>query len=233
MRIVLQARTSSNRLPAKVLLPIAGVPLAVICAQRLNSTGHEVVLATSTDHTDDVLSQIAENLGLNVFRGSLNDVLNRFLVCVSELADDDIVVRATADNPLPDGGFIDALLELFKSTKTHYLGTSSPADGLPYGLSAEVFYVGAIRAVAKSDHSPADLEHVTTSLRMHAGSLGIVPKKYFSTKDLSHMRVTIDTLEDYLAMALLFNNIDKPATICWRKLIYKMQSAVPASSLIL
>ena len=58
VRIVLQARTSSHRLPAKSLLPVAGVPLAVLCAHRLGSTGREVVLATSTERSDDLLAAL-------------------------------------------------------------------------------------------------------------------------------------------------------------------------------
>ena len=103
VRIVLQARTTSTRLPAKVLLPVGGMPLAILCARRLGSSGREVVLATSDTPSDDVLASIAEANAIRVHRGSLDDVLTRFLDCTADLADEDLIVRATADNAVPDG----------------------------------------------------------------------------------------------------------------------------------
>lgn len=225
VRIVLQARTTSSRLPAKVLLPIAGVPMAVLCAQRLGTTGHEVVIATSSDRTDDVLAHTAGNWGVRVVRGSLVDVLSRFLLCVDDLADDDIVVRATADNPLPDGCFVDSLLTLFGSAKRGYMGTSSPADGLPYGLSAEVFSVGALRHVARATADRLDREHVTSSLRRQAGPVGTVLRGSIIPADLSRLRATVDTLDDYLSMASVFADVDQPAAVDWRALLPKLPVA--------
>src|ERR1700722_11838610 len=134
VRIVLQARTSSRRLAAKVLLPIAGVPLAILCPKRLGSTGLPVILATSHERSDDMLALMAVQAGVNVFRGSLDNVLDRFVRCVGDMQDADRVVRATADNPLPNGEFVDALLDRFGRGTGEYLATSWPHDGLPYGL---------------------------------------------------------------------------------------------------
>ncbi len=222
VRVVLQARTTSGRLPAKVLLPMAGVPLAVLCALRLSSTGLEVVLATSSEDTDDLLSLTAQKWGVQVVRGSLQDVLNRFVSSVDDLADSDLVVRTTADNPLPDGRFVDALLGLFRTTQRSYLGTSSPADGLPYGLSAEVFSVGALRQVARTSSDASDREHVTSSLRKQAGADGVVRGDCFIPGDLSHLRATVDTLEDYLAMAAVFADVDQPTTLEWRAFLSRL-----------
>jgi len=225
VRIVLQARTTSSRLPAKVLLPIAGIPLALLCALRLGGTGREVVLATSSDRTDDVLAHAARQRGIPVVRGSLDDVLARFLSCVEDLADGDLVVRATADNPLPDGRFVDELLGIFGTTKGSFLGTSSPADGLPYGLSAEVFSAGALRQVAKTSRDSSDREHVTASLRKNAGVDGVVPSGTFVGGDFSHLRATIDTLEDYLAMARVFADVDDPTTRGWETFLSALPTA--------
>ncbi|MEO8527383.1 MAG: aldo/keto reductase [Caldimonas sp.] len=230
VRIVLQARTTSSRLPAKVLLPIAGIPLALLCALRLGCTGREVVLATSCESTDDVLASAAQQQGIHVVRGSLNDVLARFLSCVDDLADGDLVVRATADNPLPDGRFVDALLEMFGTTGNSYLGTCSPADGLPYGLSAEVFSVGALRQVAEASPERADREHVTSSLRKRAGMEGIVRRDSFVHGDLSHLRATIDTLDDYLAMASVFAEVELPITRAWSAFLPELPTARGESS---
>lgn len=222
VRIILQARTSSNRLPAKALLPIGGMPLVVLCALRLSSTGHEVVLATSNEVSDDLLALTAEKYGVKVYRGSLFNVFNRFLQCSLDLDDNDIIVRATADNPLPNGEFIDSIIKMFNEQEEDYLGTSSPYDGLPYGLSAEVFLVGALRKVAENKINTFDSEHVTDSLRKSAGSAGIISRGKLITEDVSHLRATIDTLEDYLAMAPLLNEVKEPVKTAWEVLVPRL-----------
>jgi spore coat polysaccharide biosynthesis protein SpsF (cytidylyltransferase family)/aryl-alcohol dehydrogenase-like predicted oxidoreductase len=219
VRVVLQARTSSQRLPAKSLLPVCGTPLAVLCAQRLGSTGREVILATSTDASDDLLTRLANREGLKTFRGSLVNVLDRFLECTADMADDDIVVRATADNPVPDGVFVDRLIQAFGAAGESYLGSSWPDDGLPLGLSAEVFSAGALRQAARARRDPYGDEHVTPHLRELAGAGGIVPRGTFFDTDRSDLRVTIDTLDDYLAMAAAFRCVNDGRRASWRELI--------------
>jgi spore coat polysaccharide biosynthesis protein SpsF (cytidylyltransferase family)/aryl-alcohol dehydrogenase-like predicted oxidoreductase len=219
VRIVLQARMSSHRLPAKSMLPLAGVPLAVLCAHRLGSTGREVVLATSTESSDDLLAALAVEHGVRIYRGSLADVLERFLGCMADLSDEDIVVRATADNPVPDGEFVDRLIQAFDAARTLYLGCSSPADGLPLGLGAEVFTAGALRRAAREKRDAYVDEHVTPHLRQMAGGSGIVPRGMFFATDRSSLRATIDTLEDYLAMAALFRRGADAQRMPWRTLI--------------
>jgi spore coat polysaccharide biosynthesis protein SpsF len=232
VRIVLQARTTSHRLPAKVLLPIGGIPLAILCAKRLGSSNREVILATSDDASDDLLATIACHTGIQVFRGSLDDVLQRFLDCTKDLTDSDIVVRATADNPLPDGDFIEQLISAFESSGQEYLGTSSPSDGLPYGLSAEVFTIGALRKTARNIQDLSVHEHVTTELIRKTGTDSIVSKGVFLGKDYSYLRVTIDTLDDYLTMAELFRHVICPEKISWRQLIEKFMSYKVDSKII-
>jgi spore coat polysaccharide biosynthesis protein SpsF (cytidylyltransferase family)/aryl-alcohol dehydrogenase-like predicted oxidoreductase len=219
IRIVLQARTTAKRLPAKVLLPLGGLPLAVFCARRLANKGNEVVLATSSEATDDLLAGTAAKASIRVFRGSLSDVLNRFVECTADLDEKDVVVRATADNPLPDGAFIEVLTSAFNESDGDYLGTFSPADGLPYGLSAEVFTVGALRRAAMDNPDPFICEHVTAGLRREAGSRGLVPHGLFLQGDYSDLRVTIDTLDDYIKMASLFERVPDPVSVSWKTLV--------------
>jgi spore coat polysaccharide biosynthesis protein SpsF (cytidylyltransferase family)/aryl-alcohol dehydrogenase-like predicted oxidoreductase len=222
VRIILQARTSSSRLTAKVLMPIAGIPLAILCARRLGSSGLSVVLATSQDRTDDLLAFMAEASGLKVFRGSLNNVLDRFVQCAADLNDEDLVVRATADNPLPNGGFIDALLLRFGEGTREYLATSWPIDGLPYGLCAEVMTVAALRRAAEAARDPFDLEHVTPWLARQAAAEGDVRMGRLLDADYSHLRATIDTLDDYLTLASAFADIAEPIEIGWSQVIPKL-----------
>jgi len=222
IRIILQARTNSRRLPGKVLLPIGGFPLAILCAKRLESCGRELILATSNEPSDDILAESASCEGVQVFRGSLDNVIKRFYDCTIDLKDDDVIIRTTADNPLPDGEFIEKMISLFRNSNSEYLGTSSPSDGLPYGLSAEIFTVRALRKVVNNTIDSSSREHVTPQLRKNAGKNGCVQRGVFTDKDYSHLRVTIDTLDDYLNMATLFRHIICPTTLPWHQILHQL-----------
>ncbi len=225
IRVVLQARVSSIRLPAKVMLPLKGIPLALLCAKRLSNSGLEVVLATSSSSFDDVLVKCFENQ-FKIFRGSLDDVMGRFIGATNDLKDDDIVVRATADNPLPDGSFLDSLLEQFFNCGDEYLGINHPLDGLPYGASAEVFTVRALRlrnGLASSDY---EREHVTPGLQPQ-GVLGRLEINEIVGEDYSHLRCTIDTLQDYILMDKVFNGSQDAVNVPWIDLVTRLSHFMP------
>ena len=226
-RVILQARTTSGRLPAKVLLPVGGLPLAILCAKRLENRGRDVVLATSDAETDDALARIAERAGVRVCRGSLDNVLGRFVICASDLADDDVIFRATADNPLPDGGFVDMLVERFEQRQLGYLGSSSPSDGLPYGLSGEVFTVGALRKAAELARSDFEREHVTPAIRQLASPAESLGPGQIIEGNHAHLRCTVDTLEDYLGMTSVFSYCSDPIGTPWQSFLDTLPGIPP------
>lgn len=228
---MLQARTTSSRLPAKVLLPLAGLPLAVLAARRVSRDGLDVVLATSDEEEDDLLARIVGDAGISVIRGPLKDVLARFLMATSDLSDDAICVRVTSDNPCPDGDFIATLIDQFILSGDRYLAYGNDGAWLPYGLSAEAFSVGDLRQV----HHAADTleipeayvhEHVTPTLRA-----SFAPKIRAALPgcayDLGHLRCTVDTLDDYLRMAKLFADRSDPVSVSWRELVSDMADQSP------
>jgi spore coat polysaccharide biosynthesis protein SpsF len=190
-----------------------------------------VVLATSTDVTDDVLAWRAATAGVQVCRGSLDDVLSRFLIALKDLSDNDIVVRATADNPLPDGRFVDSLLEMFLNQRLTYFGTDSPADGLPHGLSAEVCSVGALRERVNLAPTSSEREHVTPALRQPSPASQLLRANALIAGNFAHLRCSVDTLDDYLQMAAVFDYCDDPAGVAWQDLLTKLPSghAAPQS----
>lgn len=214
MKIVLQARTSSSRLPAKVLLPLGGRPLAILCAQRLCNRGAELVLATSADASDDELAAQARDHGISVFRGSLDHVARRYLECATDLADHEVIVRATADNPVPDGDLIVEMLGDLEAAGTPYLGTGSYSD-IPYGLGVELFRAGEFRRSFSEAMSPAMAEHVTTPL-LRLGPQTHPGQSRFSLG--SDLRLSVDTLDDYLVAARAIRRADNPIAASWRTL---------------
>lgn len=160
-----QARMTSSRLPGKVLLEAAGRPLLTHHLERLRRARRvdDVVLATTVNRADDPLVELAEGLGVAVFRGDEHDVLGRFAGAAA-MADAGAVVRVTADCPLIDPGLIDELVARF----TDSVSGESPLDYLgidttryPRGFDCEIVLR---RVLDEADHcatEPSEREHVT------------------------------------------------------------------------
>ena len=219
LRVVLQARTSSSRLPGKVLLPVAGIPLALLCARRLSREELDLVIATSTDASDDVLYQMVSFAGFQCVRGALEDVLGRFVLATTDMDDDQIVVRATADNPLPDVSFVLDLVAFMMEREVVYATTNSPIDGLPYGLSVEAMRVRVLRQAHCYATDPAEREHVTPWIRRHY-PYAIIDRSRWHLSDRSAHRCTIDTFDDYQRVHKVFVNVEEdPIKVSWNKLV--------------
>lgn len=221
-RVVIQARTSSSRLPGKALLPVCGIPCAVLAARRAARDGADVIVATSTDPGDDVLAGTLREAGIRVVRGPLDDVLARFVLAIDGLDDGDAVVRLTADNTFPDGDFVRLLVDGFRARGEPYLGTRSPLDDLPYGLSAEVFTAGALRAAAASGTDRVDREHVTPSLRRRWGGAPFRPAN--APAGLGRLRCTIDTFDDYQRVLRVFAGMADPVGVPWLELCARLEA---------
>lgn len=226
-RVVLQARTTSTRLPSKVLLPVGGMTLSVLAAKRAANSGADVVVAIPETAEDDHLARNLAAAGLKMVRGPLEDVLSRFLLATQDLEDSAICVRLTCDNPCPDGDFIVQIVTNFAASGTRYLAYGNDGQWLPYGLSAEVFRVGDLRHAAAShgqDHYVR--EHVTPSIRAAHADAGRAPLQGMPD-DLGHLRCTVDTLEDYLRIVEIFANVPDPVSIPWRDLVARLQANRP------
>lgn len=214
--VIVQARMSSSRLPAKALLPIGGEASVILCARRAGNAGLPVVVATSLDQADDALEKVLCNGGIKCYRGALDDVLGRLTQAVSLLKDSDVVIRLTADNVFPDGAFLNMLLGEFDSEKMDYLGTSSPFDGLPYGLSAEIFTVSVLREADRYSYELIDREHVTPYIKRNFRCV-----EYHSNYPWwwASMRCTLDTFKDYTRLLRVFEHVKKPLDILWLDLV--------------
>jgi spore coat polysaccharide biosynthesis protein SpsF len=208
---------SSTRLPAKAMLPIGGIPAALLCARRAARGDVPVVVATSIDRSDDALAAALTAAGIVAARGPLHDVLARFDAVARELPDDAIVVRLTADNVVPDGDFIAEAIAVFRTSGAAY-GTTMrddpAADLLPYGVVCEVFTAAALRDAARIAFDPHDREHVTPWLRRNRSAVHL---PVAMAPPLGHLRCTLDTLDDYLRLLRLFEGVD-PIDVTWREL---------------
>jgi spore coat polysaccharide biosynthesis protein SpsF (cytidylyltransferase family)/aryl-alcohol dehydrogenase-like predicted oxidoreductase len=212
---VIQARTSSTRLPAKVLLPIAGVPMAVLAVLRAANTGRPAILATSNESSDDVLATVAARHSITCFRGSLESPLQRIVEALASFESPTIVFRLTADNVFPDGRLLDEIQQQFVEENLAYLCCNGEDSGLPYGLSVELMRLGDLRWALETADDAFDHEHVTPLLRRRYGA------RYFQKYRASghgSARCTVDCLDDYLMVQRVFEKVPNPVEVSWKKL---------------
>ncbi len=223
LRIVIQSRLSSSRLPAKALLPLAGLPSVILCAKRAQNTGIDTLLATSDDPGDDSIATLAREHAIPCFRGELNNVLARFLAATRDMPDDGMVVRLTADNMFPDGEFVHHLAEACREQGVDYLATSARQAGLPYGMSAEVFSVGALRAAGREADNAYQHEHVTPWIIVHRSRGRFQSPRADDMGDLSRLRCTLDSFSDYLRLQQVFHGLeDQAQSIPWWRLVERL-----------
>lgn len=217
IRVVVQARSTSVRLPGKVLLPLGGMPIVALAAKRAGNTGLPVVVATSSEKSDDELSLALAAHALPLHRGPLNDVLARFVGATADMSDGGLCIRLTADNVFPDGAFIETALQGFAASGTDYLRTS---EHLPYGLVCEIFRVGLLRRAAAQAEATADREHVTPWIKRNATNAEAPAP---SSENLSALRCTIDTPEDYACAQAVFAGVAEPVRVPTETLIERLR----------
>jgi aryl-alcohol dehydrogenase-like predicted oxidoreductase/spore coat polysaccharide biosynthesis protein SpsF (cytidylyltransferase family) len=213
VRIVIQARLSSSRLPAKALIDVGGIPVSALVALRAANRGHDTVVATSVDQTDDPLVAALEGRGIRVVRGPLADTLARYAIATSDLDDDDVVVRLTADNVVPDGDLVAGAVERMLAEGAVYWRHSDANDDVPYGVSVEVFTAGVLREADGRASSAFDREHVTPWIRRaHARADERDPGTG------TYGRSTLDNFDDLVMVLQVLDGIDDPVTAPWRDL---------------
>lgn len=193
---ILQARTSSSRLPGKVLLPIIGQPMILQQVDRLArcETLDRLVVATSRDESDDILAAHLTAEGVSVHRGPLDDVLARFAGALGALAPEaEHVVRLTGDCPLVDPAVVDATVRLHLAEGADYTSNCA-VPTFPDGLDVEVLRTTALRAADAEARLHSEREHVTPFVRSR-------PERFRQAElrahvDRSHLRLTVDTPAD-------------------------------------
>jgi spore coat polysaccharide biosynthesis protein SpsF len=194
---------SSSRLPGKVLKPLAGRPMILRQVERVRRAGRidRLVMATSTDPSDDVLAAAARSAGVEVFRGPLDDVLARFLGAL-EAYPADQVVRLTGDCPLADPEVIDAVIAWHLERGADYTQNRTQTRGFPKGQDVEVATAEALRRAGALAATPEEREHVTWGIWNN-------PERYRIARlepavDEGDVRWTVDRPDDYEFVAAVY-----------------------------
>lgn len=200
--IVTQARTTSTRLPRKVLIEVAGKTMLDHHLDRLAASGLDVYVATTGNATDDEVADLVTGRGLVVHRGSEEDVLSRFHGCAAA-NDLDVVVRVTSDCPLIDGQVIASAVREYVEEGDPWLYLSNTLQRtFPRGFDFEVFSAAALAEAHARATEPAQREHVTPYL--YADASGRMRLRNISWRvDKSAYRVTLDTPDDLALLRVL------------------------------
>lgn len=199
---VLQARCSSSRLPGKVLLPVLGEPMLARQIERLKRAKRlqRLIVATSRDPSDDALVALCESLGVACFRGSLDDVLDRFYRAAAPWQPE-TVVRLTGDCPLADPALLDRMLMAFEAAPCDYLSNALEPT-FPDGLDIEIFRFACLEAAWREAEQPAQREHVTLFINRQPERFRIIHFK--ESPDLSALRWTVDEPADYALVCRIY-----------------------------
>jgi spore coat polysaccharide biosynthesis protein SpsF (cytidylyltransferase family) len=192
---ILQARTSSTRLAGKVLKEIAGKPMLEHQIERINRSQliDKLIVATSIDRSDNVLEELCHKIGIDCYRGSLDNVLDRFYQA-AKIYKPAHIVRLTGDCPLTDPQIIDQTIQFYLDGRFDY-ASNCQDPSFPDGLDVEIFKAGALEEAWKNATLPSETEHVTPYIKNHPDIFRI--GSFRGKEDLSHLRWCVDEPEDF------------------------------------
>lgn len=208
--VVVQARTGSSRLPGKVLMPLGGAPLLARMLERViaATTRFDVLLATTTDASDDAVVAIGRRAGVGVFRGHPTDLLDRH-VMAARAARADWVVKIPSDCPLIDPRVIDRVLAA-RAADVDFVSNLHPAT-YPDGNDVEAMTMDALEIAHREATRPLEREHTTPFLweRPDRFRLRNVAWETGLDYSMSH-RFTIDYPEDYAFIQAVYDALYVP-----------------------
>lgn len=213
--IIIQARMGSTRLPGKILKPFwKNKSILDIMLDNLHKVRNaKIIIATSTNPNNNQLVEYLTSKGELVYRGSENDVLNRF-ICAAKKFEVDSIIRICSDNPFLDYKGIETLIDMAKQSKADYIGVK--VNGIPsikthFGFWGEFTTLDALKRVSETteNNTPAH-EHVTIHIYTHPEDYKCVwidcPAYIQNHTDI---RLTIDTKEDFSNAQQVFNALIK------------------------
>jgi spore coat polysaccharide biosynthesis protein SpsF (cytidylyltransferase family) len=205
MLAVLQARMSSKRLPGKAMKPILGTPMLFLEVERIRRAllVDDLIVATTTDASDDILADECTRRAVPVYRGSPSDVLNRCVEAARNFKPE-AVARLTGDCPLLDWTVIDRVVQTYRDGDFDYVSNVNPPS-YPDGLDVEVIDYEALRMADAEARLVSEREHVTPFIRER-------PERFRAANvsapvDLSALRWTIDEPEDFELVRSIYHGL--------------------------
>ena len=205
---IIQARTSSQRLPGKVLHRVQGKPLLKYILERLQYVEKlsRVVITTSNNQDDDVIEAFCACCGIACYRGELENVIERFYGTLSEFPMD-AFVRVNGDSPLIDSELIRRGMAVF-SEGVYDIVTNVFPRSYPKGQSVEIVSSRVFMENTKRVKEKDEYEHVTKFFYNNAHEFQIY--NMASELDLSSIQLSVDTHEDMNVFASIVSRMNRP-----------------------
>ena len=202
--VIIQARMGSTRLPGKVLKKIGDKNLLKHILFRLSKLKREVkvVIATSDLSKDNELERFCLNNKTLCFRGSEQNVLQRYYLCAKE-NNFSHIVRLTGDNPFVDIEELDNLIDLHINSHSDY---SRSFSVLPKGVGGEIFTFSALELSYKHGKKDNHLEHVNEYIEENEDQFTVSELEVFKEKNRPEISLTVDTAEDYKKACYIVNH---------------------------
>jgi spore coat polysaccharide biosynthesis protein SpsF len=218
---IIQARMGSTRLPGKVLMDLGGesVLARVITRLRRATLVDEIVVATTDSAADEAVVRECDRLGVSFFRGSENDVLDRYYQ-TAQLTSAEGIVRITSDCPLIDPQITDETIRLFLDQHPDYASNALHRT-YPRGLDTEVMTREALACAWREAHFPYQRAHVTPYLYENPTRFDILAVK--GKVDYSDHRWTLDTPEDLGFIRALYDRFDNDDHFTWHDALAVLQ----------
>ena len=207
---IMQARTTSTRLPGKVLLRLFSKTVIehILTRVRAAHCVDDLCVATTTNATDDDVAAVARACGAAVYRGSEDDVLDRFYQAAREMQAD-VIIRITADDPFKDPQVIDKIVQTYEQGGYDYVSNTMHPT-YPEGIDVEAFSMTALTRAWREATLPSEHEHVTPYIWKHPELFRTKNVAY--ERDLSQMRWTLDKPEDWVFIQQVYDALypEKP-----------------------
>jgi len=218
---IVQARMGSTRLPGKVLMDLGGETVLARVVRRLRRATQidEILVATTDSNADDAIILECQRLGVLSFRGSENDVLDRYYQAATACAAG-AVVRVTSDCPVIDPQLVDETVRVFQHDRSDYASNVFPRT-YPRGLDTEVFTVAALEQAWRDAHQSYEREHVTPYFYRHPELFQLVSQR--GQIDYSHYRWTLDTAEDLELLRIIYARFSNQDDFSWSEVIRLME----------
>lgn len=207
---IIQARMNSGRLPYKVMMSLAGQPLLLRLVERVRAstlTGC-IVIATSTEKSDDPIYELCKKAGINVFRGHPEDLIDRHYRAGLKY-DADIVVKLSADSPVIDPTVLTKVIRKFINNQEHlhYVSNIHPAT-FPEGNEVEVISMAALRYAWRNARKPSERENISPYF---TANQDLFNSENFAWEtgwnySMTH-RWTIDYEEDYFLVKRIYDEL--------------------------
>jgi len=207
--VVIQARSTSHRLPGKVLLAVEGKPMLARQVERLQARLAEfpVVVATSDQKEDDFIEDLCSQLPVSCFRGPLANVVQRFILCARAHGLTH-VIRVGGDDPLIDPDCCLTLVRLHQQEPHDFL-YASHRNGWPYGCAAELISLAALEKVRKATGDKHYLEHTIPFFFDHPNQFSILRVPAPEQVRRPDLALTVDYPEDLELVRSIFRALRK------------------------